>query len=197
MKQRSTPTADEAAKKSVPTPRGLFLLFAGVTTVTLGGGYVIVPVMGRALERRGWMKEGRFYDIFARAQAFPGPQALSTSILVSRELCGLPGAIAAFFGVVLPPFLVIILVSKLISEFGSLSAVRRFLEGAGAVVPGVVAAMVFRTAKRRKWSVRAVVGLAVLAALLILFPSASLPILLGGILVLYLIEALWKRYRSS
>jgi len=197
MKRKMEPGrgVGDSAETGRPTPLGLFLTFAGVTTVTLGGGYVIVPVMGRALEKRGWMEESRFYDIFARAQAFPGPQALSTSILVSRDLCGFPGAVAASLGVVLPPFLVIILVSKLISDYGSLPAVRGFLEGAGAVVPGVVAAMIWRTAMRRKWNVRKIAGLSALAALLILFPSASLPILLGGILVLYLTEALWKRCR--
>lgn len=197
MKRANRPPrrAAPGAGADRPTPLKLFLLFASVTSVTLGGGYVIVPVMGRALERRGWMDERRFYDVFARAQAFPGPQALSTSLLVSRELCGLPGAVAAFFGVVLPPFLVIILVSKLIADYDSLPAVRRFLEGAGAVVPGVVAAMIWRTARRRKWNALRIAGTAALAALLAIFPSASLAILLGGIVALYLSEALWKRCR--
>lgn len=176
-----------------PTPFELFRLFASITTVTLGGGYVIVPTIGRALEKRGWMTEERFYDVFARAQAYPGPIALSTALLVSIELRGAAGAIAALCGVVVPPFLVIILVSRLLAAYGSLPAVRRFLEGAGAVVPGIVAAMIWKNAKRRKWTTLRVIELASLASLLILFPQASLPLLLGGILLMYFLEGLCKR----
>jgi chromate transporter len=190
MRKPKAPRRQENSDR--PTPFKIFFVFASITTVTLGGAYVIVPVMGRALEKRGWMDEGRFYDIFARAQSLPGPQALSTALLISRELCGLPGAVAAFFGVVLPPFLAIIIVGKFIAAYGDLAEVRRFLEGAGAVVPGIVAAMILNTARRRKWNIIRICGVSALAALLILFPSESVPIVALAIPLLYLIESLWK-----
>lgn len=169
------------------------MVFASITTVTLGGGYVIVPVMGHAIVKRGWMTEDHYYDTFAKAQAYPGPMALSTALLVSIELCGFRGAIAALAGVILPPFLVIVLVSKLLMTYGTLPAIQRFLNGAGAVVPGIVAAMVWKNTKRRAWNAQRIVELAILTALLILFPAASLPILLGGIVIMYLLEGVWKR----
>ena len=176
-----------------PTPMGLFWLFAKINTVTLGGGYVIVPVMATSLEKKGWMAEKDFYDIFARAQAFPGPLALSSALLASIRLCGWEGAIAAFFGVVLPPFFALILVSGIISKYGSLPAVKRFLEGAGAVVPGLVAAMIWKTASKRAWNPLRIIETVALAATLILLPAYSLPILLLAIAVFYCIEGLCKR----
>ena len=173
----------------------LFRAIAQINTVTLGGGYVIVPVMAASFEKRGWMCEADFYDIFAKAQAFPGPLALSTAILTSQKLCGTKGAVAAFFGVILPPFLALILVSGVIGSIGSLPAVQRFLEGAGAVVPGIVAAMLWKTAKKRKWTAAKVVETIVVTAALILFPRLSLPILLAAIAALYAIEVLCKRSR--
>lgn len=180
-------------KTAGPTPLKLFFLLSSITIVTLGGGYVIVPVIGNSLSKRGWMSEERFYDIFARAQAYPGPMALSTSLLVSIELCGFSGAVAAFFGVVIPPFIAIVFIGSLLSQYGALPFIRRFLEGAGAVVPGIVAAMVWKTARRQKWTLRKTIELIVLSLLLIIFPSMSLPILLGGLLVIYSIECIWKR----
>lgn len=179
-------------KTAGPTPLKLFFLLSSITIVTLGGGYVIVPVIGNSLSKRKWMSEERFYDIFARAQAYPGPMALSTSLLVSIELCGFPGAVAAFFGVVVPPFFAIVFIGSLLSRYGELPFIRRFLEGAGAVVPGIVAAMVWKTARRQKWTLRKTIELVVLSLLLIIFPSMSLPILLGGLLVIYSIECVWK-----
>lgn len=180
-------------KTTIPTPMALFLTIAQINTVTLGGGYVIVPVMAASFEKRGWMGEADFYDIFAKAQAFPGPLALSTAILTSQKLCGTKGAVAAFFGVILPPFLALILVSGVIGSIGSLPAVQRFLEGAGAVVPGIVAAMLWKTATKRKWTLPKVVETAVVTIALVLFPKLSLPILLAAIAALYGIEVLCKR----
>lgn len=190
MRKPRAPRGQENSDR--PTPFKLFFVFASITTVTLGGAYVIVPVMERALEKRRWMDEGRFYDIFARAQTLPGPQALSTALLISRELCGLPGALAAFFGVVLPPFFAIILVGNLITAYGALPEVQRFLHGAGAVVPGIVAAMILNTARRRTWNAVRIIGVVVLATLLILIPSASVLIIAAALPFMYLIECLWK-----
>jgi chromate transporter len=170
----------------------LFVLFARINTVTLGGGYVIVPVMASSLEKKGWMGESEFYDVFARAQAFPGPLALNTALLVSMKLFGPKGLPAAFLGVVLPPFLALILVSGLIQRYGSLPAFKRFLDGAGAVVPGLVAAMIWKNATKRSWNIPRIIETIALALLLILLPAFSLPVLLLAIVVFYCIEGLCR-----
>jgi chromate transporter len=178
-----------------PTAMQLFLMFVRINSLTLGGGYVIVPVMANSLEKKGWMEEKEFYDIFARAQAFPGPLALTSSMLVSIKLCGMKGALAAFAGTVLPPFVTLLLVGGLINRYGELPSVRRFLEGAGAVVPGFVAAMLWKTASKRKWNSARIIETGILAVILILLPAFSLPVLLLGILVFYPVELSCKRCR--
>lgn len=183
----------DAKKNGPPTALGLFLLYSRINAITLGGGYVIVPVMATSLEKKGWMQETEFYDIFAHAQAFPGPIALNAAILSGKKLAGLKGGIAGFFGVILPPFFAIILVSGLLSRYGSLPEVKRFLGGAGAVVPGLVASMIYKMAKKRKWSVPRFVQTAALACTLMFFPKLSLPIMLGGIALFYAIEVICKR----
>lgn len=186
-------TKDESIQsQGKPKLLELFALLARINTVTLGGGYVIVPVMAVSLEKKGWMGESEFYDIFAKAQAFPGPLALNTALLVSLKLFGPKGIPAAFLGVVLPPFLALILVSGLIQRYGSLPAVRRFLDGAGAVVPGLVAAMIWKNATKRSWNLPRIIETAALALLLILLPAFSLPILLLAIVVFYCVEGLCR-----
>jgi chromate transporter len=182
-----------AAKTAEATPWSLFWTLAKINTLTLGGGYVIVPIMATDFDKKGWMKEKDFYDIFARAQAFPGPLALSTAILSATKLCGLKGAIAAFFGVIVPPFIALILVSGLVSTYGSLPAFKRFLDGAGAVVPGIVAAMLWKTAGKRAWTPARIFEALVLALALIFLPRYSLPLLLLGIASFYAAEALCTR----
>lgn len=170
----------------------LFWTLARINAVTLGGGYVIVPVMANSYSKKGWMDESEFYDIFARAQAFPGPLALNSAILSAKKLCGTKGVVAAFFGVVIPPFFALILVSSLMGKFGSLPAVQRFLAGAGAVVPGIVAALLYKNAIKRRWNVLQGMETLLLALALVFFPRWSLPVLLAGIGLFYIIENLCK-----
>lgn len=187
-----TPSPRAAPKPGpAPTPRRLFGVFFGISAVTIGGGYAMVPVMGSALEKRGWVTEAEFYELFATAQSFPGPLALTTAIVAGKRLAGTAGAAAGFVGVMLPPFAAVVAVGALMGSFGELPAVKAFLDGAGATVPGLVAAMVFKMAKGRKWLPLRVLALAAFALALILAPGASLPIFLGGVALLYLAERRW------
>ncbi|HAL93715.1 MAG TPA: chromate transporter [Rectinema sp.] len=183
---------NKTTKKTEPTPLRIFLTLAQINTLTLGGGYVIVPVIGNSFQKQGWIDEEEFYRIFSRAQVFPGPVALSTSFLCSYRIAGVKGAIAAVLGVVLPPFIALILVGGFISLYGDSELFKRFLNGAGAVVPGLVGSMLWKTAKNRKWTARIFIEVGILAILLILFPSAAFFILIGGIVALYLGRLLWK-----
>ena len=192
MKQRKRETKTDREK---PRIFELFMLLARINAITLGGGYVIVPVMASSLEKKGWMSEPEFYDIFARAQAFPGPMALNSALLVAMKLFGPKGIPAAFLGVVLPPFIALILVSGLIQRYGSLPALRRFLDGAGAVVPGLIAAMIWKNASKRSWNIPRIIETGLLAVLLILLPRFSLPLLLLAIVILYCIEGLCKSWK--
>ncbi len=188
MKNPNTP-ADKFKK---PTPWNIFLTLARIVFITLGGGYAIVPAIGNAFEKKGWIQEKEFYRIFARAQVFPGPIALSTSFLSAYHIAGIRGCVAAVFGVVLPPFIALVVVGIFIRNVGQSNLFQRFLRGAGAVVPGLVASMLYRAARNRKWSVRAVIEVTALAVLLSVFPSLAFYILIAGIALIYAERSIWK-----
>jgi chromate transporter len=181
-----------SAMKAEPTPWRLFGVFCWISAVTVGGGYAMVPVIESALEKRGWTTESEFYDLFATAQSFPGPLAFTTALVVGRKLCGAAGGLAGGFGVLLPPLAAIMVVGALIGRVGKLPAVKAFLDGAGATVPGLVAAMVWKIAKSRTWNFPRILGTALLAGGLILAPGASLPIFFCGLALLYFAEKRWS-----
>jgi chromate transporter len=183
---------DKGNAKTEPSPLRLFGVFAWISAVTIGGGYAMVPVIGSTLEKRGWIEEEEFYDLFAAAQSFPGPLAYTTSLVVGRKLGGPAGAAASAIGVVLPPFIAIVAVATLLGRFGELPPVKAFLDGAGATVPGLVAAMIWKLTKGRSWTIARAVGTLAVAAALILAPRASLPIFLGSCAILYLVEKRWN-----
>jgi chromate transporter len=186
------PNHDRARDYHEPSPLRLFGVFAWISAVTIGGGYAMVPIIGSALEKRGWVAEDEFYDLFASAQSFPGPLAYTTALVAGRRLGGAAGAAASAAGVLIPPFFAIIAVSALLGRFGELPPVRAFLDGAGATVPGLVAAMIWKMGKGRAWTAGRAIGTLALAAALIVAPRLCLPIFLGACAVLYFVERRWK-----
>jgi chromate transporter len=175
-----------------PTIPKLFWVFCSISAVTIGGGYAMVPVIGSALEKRGWVGEAEFLDLFATAQSFPGPLAFTTALIVGKKLFGARGAAAAGIGVILPPFGAIILVGALIGRLGNLAPVKNFLAGAGATVPGLVAAMIWKMARTRKWTAWRAIATIAIAVALCLLPGLTIPVFFGAIALLYFMERKWS-----
>ncbi len=166
----------------------IFLMFFGISSLTIGGGYVMVPVIQRAVAKRGWLPEDEFYDLFAMAQVVPGPLALNTATFVGRRLAGFKGFAAGFLGVILPPFVAIVALAAVIGRVRHLPAVRGFLEGAYAVVPGLVAAFAVNMVRKRKWTAtRAALSVAGAAAL-ILSGSWAVPVFFAVAVTAWLAE---------
>jgi chromate transporter len=71
----------------------LAVQFAIMSLLALGGANAVVPEIHRqAVELRGWMTERQFADMFAIAQAAPGPNVMLVT-LVGYHVAGLWGAI--------------------------------------------------------------------------------------------------------
>lgn len=143
------------SSNAVPEPGfwRVFFLFFGISSLTIGGGYVMVPVIQRAVAKKGWLPEDEFYDLFALAQSVPGPLALNAAIFVGRRIAGLKGLAAGFLGIILPPFTAIVALAAAIDRLRGNELVRGFLEGAYAVVPGLVAAFAVNMVRKRRWTV--------------------------------------------
>lgn len=90
----------------------IFLVFLKIGPVTFGGGFAMIPVIEKEIvERKKWMDSSEITDILAVAQAIPGAVAMNSAMLVGYRLAGVAGAITALFGVLLPTFLIVLLLS--------------------------------------------------------------------------------------
>ena len=97
----------------------IFLTFFKIGAFTFGGGYAMIPIIEDEISRkRGWMKQSEFIDVIALSQGAPGAIAVNASIYVGYQLMGLPGAIVATLGTVLPSFIIILVIAKFFFQFG-------------------------------------------------------------------------------
>ena len=96
----------------------LFVSTFTLSAFTFGGGYVIVPLMRKKfVETLKWIEEDEMMDLISIAQSAPGPIAVNSSIIIGYRLAGVPGALVTVFGTVLPPMVVLSVISQFYTAF--------------------------------------------------------------------------------
>ena len=95
----------------------LLLTFLKIGAFTFGGGYAMLPLIQAEVKSHGWLDTAELVDFIAVSESTPGPFAVNISTFVGMRTAGIPGALCATFGVVLPSFLIIILVAKFYEKF--------------------------------------------------------------------------------
>jgi chromate transporter len=149
--------------------RTLFLVFLRIGAFTLGGGYVMVPMIQRELvERRRLISPEKFLDIMAWAQCGPGGVAINASSIVGYTVAGLRGALVATIATVIPSFAAILAIAAAFLRYRSLPAVEAFLYGARPAVVGLLVVAVWsmgRQVLKDRWTVMVAVAGFVLVTL--------------------------------
>ena len=120
----------------------LFYIFFLIGLFTFGGGYAMIPMIQEQVVGKGWMSEAQLTDFIAISETTPGPFAINISTFVGSQTGGILGAVCATFGVILPSFIIILIVSMIITKFLN----NRFVKGALNGVKPVVLALILSTA---------------------------------------------------
>lgn len=94
----------------------LFFSFFSAGVFTLGGGYAMLPLLARELkDKNKWFSDSEFVDALAVAQSAPGPMVVNLAALTGYRLGGIPGALVAVWGAVLPSFVAMLLVASTVT----------------------------------------------------------------------------------
>lgn len=117
----------------------LFATFLKIGAFTFGGGYAMIPLIQKEIsENRGWVSDEDILDIIAIAESTPGPIAINAATFVGYKVCGFWGAAFSTFGVVLPSFIVITLISFVLREFEKIKLVQYAFFGIRAGVLALI-----------------------------------------------------------
>ena len=137
-------------KKANANPYGqLFVSTFRLSACTFGGGFVIIPLMRkRFVEELGWIEEQEMMDLTAIAQSAPGAIAVNASILVGYHVAGIPGALLTVLGTVLPPLVIISVISLFYQAFRDNAIVNLAMAGMLCGVAAVILDVVINMAKK-------------------------------------------------
>lgn len=125
----------------------VFLLFLRLGAFTFGGGIVMMGLLQRELKETDSFCPEEIADMLVFTTAFPGPIAVNLSYLAGLKLAGKAGAAVAVAGTVLPPFLAIILLAKVLLLYLQEPLVRAFFLGATCAVAIIIGGVVLGMAR--------------------------------------------------
>lgn len=121
----------------------LWILFKTLFTLSscaFGGGFVIISLMKKKfVEELKWMTEDEMMDVTAITQSSPGPILVNASVIIGYKVAGIIGALVGVLGAILPPMIVISVISFFYDQFRT----NKYVAVALQVMRAGVAAVIF------------------------------------------------------
>ncbi len=104
----------------------LFWEFMKVGLFSIGGGMATLPFLSKMGEATQWFTQAQLADMIAISESTPGPIGINMATYVGFTTAGVPGAIIASLGIVVPAIMIVLIVARLLTSFKE----NRFVQGA-------------------------------------------------------------------
>ena len=176
----------------------LFLCFAKIGLFTFGGGYAMIVLIGNAcVEKKHWLTHDEMMNITAIAESTPGPISINCATYIGYKQKGFAGSLAATFGIVLPSFCIIFLISMFLDRFLEITWFAHAFQGIKAAVGILIIDAGFKMLKKMKKkplsvAIAACAFIAMLLISLLSLKVSSLVLMLAAGLVSLTIDMIKK-----
>jgi chromate transporter len=176
--------------------REVAAVFLELGVIGFGGPAAHVALMRReVVERRRWVSEKRFLELFGAANLIPGPSSTELGMMLGYEHAGWPGLLASGVCFIVPAMTLVLAIAWAYVRFGSLPQTRWILYGIEPVIIAIIADALWQLGPRALTSVPlAIVAVAVVALYL---AGVDAIVLLFGAGILVMIARNAARLRSE
>jgi chromate transporter len=137
--------------KDKVTLRELFLVFARIGALSLGGG-LTGWVYREVVQQRRWMTEAEFASGMALSQILPGANITNLAVYIGQRLKGTIGAVACAIGLLIVPFFAAIAFLESYDILSGIPWIARAIGGAAAAAIGLMIFATWRAAPARRRS---------------------------------------------
>lgn len=119
----------------------LFLSFLQIGLFSFGGGYAAMPlIQGQVVTLHHWLDMAEFTNLITISQMTPGPIAINSATFVGMKIAGVPGALVATLGCILPACILVTVLAKLYLRYRNLSVLQSVLHSLRPAVVALIAA---------------------------------------------------------
>lgn len=162
----------------------LFAIFFKIGAFTFGGGLAMIPFMEREMaEKQKWIDKDTLLDIVVVSESTPGPIAINAATFIGYKVAGFFGSVCATFGVVLPSFLIIFILSFFIDSVRGNTVVEYAFRGIRAGVLALVIKAMWTLLKQCPKNAFAYVMIALSFIAVVIFDAPVLAVIISGALV--------------
>ena len=114
--------------------------FFQIGLFSIGGGYATMPlIQHQVVDLHGWLTMTQFSDIITISQMTPGPIALNSATFVGIQVAGIPGALVATLGCVIPSCIIVTTLAYVYYRYKGLTMVQGVLSGLRPAVVAMIA----------------------------------------------------------
>ncbi len=148
MSDADAAAAPQSASRAPVALGTIFRTFLTAGAISFGGG-VVAYLREYAVNETQWLDDDDFLDALEISQTLPGLNAINMSVIIGDNLRGIPGAIAAVLGLVLPGVVVIMGLGAAWQEESHNPQVRAFLIGVAAAAVGLLTTVTLQLGRKQ------------------------------------------------
>ena len=118
----------------------LFLSFFQIGLFSFGGGYAAMPlIQGQVVTAHNWLSMTEFTDLITISQMTPGPIAINSATFVGIKIAGIPGALVATAGCILPSCIIVTMIAGLYLKYRKVAVLQGILNSLRPAVVAMIA----------------------------------------------------------
>lgn len=123
----------------------IFLAFARIGIMAFGGAYAAIPLVEReVVEINGWLTYEEFGNLLALDELTPGPILINSATFVGSRVAGVPGAIAATLGSIVPACIVSMTLLLIYRKYRTLDLLQAIIYAVKCMTIGLITVTILR-----------------------------------------------------
>ena len=116
----------------------MFLEFFKTGLFAVGGGLATIPFLMDMSDKYGWFSQSELANMIAVAESTPGPIGVNTATYAGVTTYGIIGGIIATLGLIIPSYIVIVIISKILEKFRENKLTQNLFYGLRPTVAGLI-----------------------------------------------------------
>jgi len=166
----------------------LFISFIKVGSFSFGGAFSLIPLIEKeVVQNHTWLTQDEFLKVLGMVEIIPGAISIKFATYTGYKVAGVPGALAANFGNLLMPAVVIMIATYFYNQYEKNELVKKAFTGIQFAIIGMIGAIMYQYAAKSYVDVKSIIFITIGALLIFLFNlHPAYVVIIAGVLAIFL-----------